>query len=70
LTHLIIFFEKSGFIIEGIYDVEGSRKEGIYFLACKKHIDAGIMRVFTEQSMKRAKKLLKKNSGRRIPLLP
>jgi len=45
------------------------REEGIYTLTRKKSSDAGVLRVFSDEILKKALQLLEQNSSRSIPML-
>lgn len=45
------------------------REEGIYTLTRKKRSDAGVLRVFSDEILKKALQLLEQNSSRSIPML-
>lgn len=45
------------------------REEGIYALTRKKRSDAGVLRVFSDEILKKAFQLLEQNSSRSIPML-
>ncbi len=45
------------------------REEGIYTLTRKKRSDAGVLRVFSDEILKKALQLLDQNSSRSIPML-
>lgn len=45
------------------------REEGIYTLTRKKRSDAGVLRVFSDEILKKALELLEQNSSRSIPML-
>ncbi len=45
------------------------REEGIYTLTRKKRSDAGVLRIFSDEILKKALQLLEQNSSRSIPML-